>query len=365
MGACQDEAWACNGGVIQVRFDQGTVLLSGPMDGPEGDALHKLPCVYDSRVRAWRAQARMYPQILRELHGHVPYEDHARAYNTLQLEEQNALPMRPYQLAALESWQAARKRGVVVLPTGAGKSYVALKAILSVQRSTLILAPTIDLVQQWASDLERRLGQPIGRYGGGDKDLRDVTVSTYDSGILIMPHFGNRFGLLICDECHHLPSGITSSVAENCIAPFRLGLTATPERTDGMHERLDELIGPEVHRSGITELEGRFLAQYQAEVIEVAMDGDEYQRYQQNRSVYLDFVRSRGINFSAPDGWTSFIQTAARDPRGRAVMAAYREQRRLARAPVVQNCAYAGNYCKSMRMNAALFLPTITTPLIA
>jgi superfamily II DNA or RNA helicase len=318
-----------NACVITLRFDDGTILL----EGPEED-IHRVEhlCVRDPRVRAWRAPARAYAEILRTLHGQVAYRDEAQAYDKLELSETDPMPLRPYQQAALEAWTGNKGSGVVVLPTGAGKSYVAIKAILAVARSAIVLAPTIDLVHQWAADLERRLGVSVGRYGGGDKDLRPITFSTYDSGILIMPHYGNRFGLLICDECHHLPAGVTSTVADCCIAPYRLGLTATPERTDGMHDRLSELIGPEVHRSQIGDLEGRFLANYQAEVIEVAMDGDEFQRYQANRSVYLDFVRSQGINFGAPDGWTTFIQTAARAPHGREVMAAYREQRRLSRA---------------------------------
>ena len=221
---------------------------------------------------------------------------------------------------------------MVVLPTGAGKSYVAVQAMLSVQRSTLILAPTIDLVQQWVRNLSKSLGERIGQYGGGEKDLQMTAVATYDSGVMIMPHYGNRFGLLICDECHHLPSGVFRQVADCSIAPFRLGLTATPERSDGQHELFAQLLGPEVYRTQITDLEGSYLAQYQVEVLEVPLDVDEAASYHDNRQVYLQFVRSRGINFSQPDGWQRFIAEAARDPNGRQIMAAYREQKRISRA---------------------------------
>ncbi len=64
--------------------------------------------------------------------------------------------MRPYQEQALASWLAAKKRGVVVLPTGAGKSYLALRALLAAARSTLVLAPTIELVEQWVRELSAR-----------------------------------------------------------------------------------------------------------------------------------------------------------------------------------------------------------------
>jgi len=249
--------------VLTLRFDDGTLLLEGaePHLGLVGDLV-----TWDPRVKAHRARAGDYQRLVRAVHGKADYADEAKAYAELQLRESEPMPMRPYQRAALEAWEGNKRRGVVVLPTGAGKTYVALKAMLSAQRSTLVLCPTIDLVQQWASDLERRLGIEVGRYGGGERELRDVTVSTYDSGILIMPSKGNRFGLLVCDECHHLPAPVTAQAAQACLAPFRLGLTATPERSDGSHSALAELLGPQVHRVDITELEGGYLASYQAEV---------------------------------------------------------------------------------------------------
>jgi len=316
--------------VITVRFVEGTLTVAGLGDlAPLLEGL----VVADSRIAMHRAVARNYAEILRRLHAaKLPYDDQAKQYGELELREHGARPLRGYQEESLAAWQAARRRGVVVLPTGAGKSYVALKAILACQRSALILAPTIDLVHQWAKDLTERLGVPIGQYGGGEKDLQDITVSTYDSAILIMPFHGNRFGLLICDECHHLPAGITSGAADACLAPFRLGLTATPERADGLEQRLDELLGPIVHRTHITELEGTFLASYQVETIEAPLDADEQEIYASNRAEYLAFVRRSNISFSAPDGWARFIAAASRDHEGRAVLRAYREQRRIMRS---------------------------------
>ena len=315
--------------MLTLRFEDGTITLDGL--GEHAGLLDGL-CVWDGRIGRHRAKASQYAEIVRRLHGTVAYDDQAKAYGTLELTEQRARALRPYQQQAIDAWLAAKRRGVVVLPTGAGKSYVAVKCLLACARSTLVLAPTIDLVQQWVHDLEQRLGCEIGQYGGGEKSLKPVTVSTYDSAVLFMPWHGNRFGLLVCDECHHLPAGVTSLAAEGCIAPFRLGLTATPERADGMHARLDALIGPEVHRSQIAELEGNFLANYQVEVIHVELDPDELEAYTVNRREYLAFARSTGVDFGAPDGWQRFIAAAARDPRGRAAMRCYREQKRLSRA---------------------------------
>jgi superfamily II DNA or RNA helicase len=314
---------------VGIDFADGTLLLS---DLGEAAALLDGLVVWDQRVGRHRASAYRYAAILRALHGRADYEDRAKGYAELALHEAAPRPMRAYQTAALAAWQAAQRRGVVVLPTGAGKSYVALRAILACQRSALVIAPTIDLVQQWAGDLAERLGTEVGQYGGGEKTMRPVTVATYDSAVLFMPWHGHRFGLLVCDECHHLPAAATSSVATACLAPFRLGLTATPERADGGHERLTDLLGPIVHRTAISELEGNFLASYQAEIVETTLDPDEAIAYADARQEYLAFTRSVGVDFSKPDGWQQFLSAAARDSRGRAAMRAYRTQRAISRA---------------------------------
>ena len=315
--------------MITLRFTDGSLILAGLGDH---HALVAELCVWDERIAMHRAAACAYAEVVRRLHGRVEYDDQAKSYATLELHERQPRALRPYQQTALEAWLAAQRRGVVVLPTGAGKSYLALRCMLACNRATLVLAPTIDLVQQWAADLEERLGIAIGQYGGGEKSLQSVTVSTYDSAVLFMPWYGNRFGFLVCDECHHLPAGATSQAALMCLAPFRLGLTATPERTDGGHARLDQLLGVQVHRTEINELEGSFLASYEVEVVEVALDADELASYTVNRRDYLAFARRMGVNFAAPDGWQRFLAAAARDAEGRSAMRCYREQKRLARA---------------------------------
>src|SRR5690606_17799645 len=109
-------------------------------------------------------------------------------------------------------------------------------------------------------------------------------------------------------------------------------LTATPERADGMEHRLDDLLGPIVHRTQITELEGSFLATYQVETIEAPLDADEQAAYEQNRATYLACVRRSGIDCRSPDGWARFIAAASRDHEGRTSLRAYREQRRIMRS---------------------------------
>jgi superfamily II DNA or RNA helicase len=272
-----------------------------------------------------------YADIVRALHAaKVPYEDTARRYAELASGAQIQREPRPYQAEALEAWRAARGRGVVVLPTGAGKSHVAILAIDDKRRSTLVVAPTLDLVRQWYDLLGATFGGTIGLVGGGEHDVQPLTVTTYDSAHLHMEHFGGRFGLVVFDECHHLPSSAYALAARACLAPFRLGLTATPERADGRDADLDALIGTVVYRKDIVELSGDYLAEYDVERVAIPLTEAERAEYDAERAIYRGFVTSQGIRMSSPAGWGEFIMRAARSEDGRRAMLAYRRQRTLA-----------------------------------
>jgi superfamily II DNA or RNA helicase len=239
----------------------------------------------------------------------------------------------PHQSEAIAAWRRAQSRGVVVLPTGAGKTFVAELAIQEIQRSAVILVPTIDLMGQWYDLLSSSFGGEIGLLGGGSHDIRDITVSTYDSAYLHLDRYGDRFGLAIFDECHHLPSPSYAHAAEALIAPFRLGLTATPDRPDGRHELLDDLIGPRAYAKQITDLAGDLLADYEVVTVPVDLSDDELERYVENRRTYRDFVASKQISMGDPKGWGRFIMLSSRSEEGRRAFRAYREQRRIALFP--------------------------------
>lgn len=237
---------------------------------------------------------------------------------------------RPFQLEAHRAWLDHAGRGVVVLPTGSGKSHVALMAIESRQRSCLVVAPTLDLVRQWYDLLRTGFGCQVGLVGGGEYHVDDLTVTTYDSAFLHMENIGNRFGLVVFDECHHLPGPSYALAAQLCLAPFRLGLTATPERTDGRDEMLRALIGEVVYRRDVTELSGEFLAPYETIQIEVELSAAEREQYQVARAEYLAFLRRHGIRMNGPQAFGSFIMRAARSEEGRRALDAYGRQRELA-----------------------------------
>jgi superfamily II DNA or RNA helicase len=314
----------------------GTIEIRGLPDG------HRLlaGALWDARTACHRAPAVLYADVVRALVGQgVVYEDRARGYAELDRSVCARREPRPYQNEALEAWKKARGRGIVVLPTGAGKTQVALMAIADKQRSTLVVAPTLDLVGQWYDQLRLSFGEPVGVVGGGQHDVQAITVITYDSAHLSMDHLGAKFGLVVFDECHHLPSGSYSWAARACLAPFRLGLSATPERTDGRDADLDLLIGPVVYRKDIVELAGDYLAEYETEQIGIELLPNEREEYERERGVYRAFVTRHGIRTGAPGGWDDFIRMASRSGEGRRALTAYRRQRELAfTAPAKLDC---------------------------
>ena len=245
-----------------------------------------------------------------------------------------AIEPRPYQEDALTAWLAQGSAGVVVLPTGAGKTFVAAMAVVETGLWTLAVVPTIDLLQQWRTALATALSlniDDIGTFGGGEKELKPITIITYDSAALY-PRELSRFGLLIFDECHHLPAPTYRLIAESAFTPLRLGLSATPERSDMAHIELDELIGPEVYRRSPAELtEGRYLAQYQEKIIDIALSGEDEIRYAEQRRIYSSFLRRRRIVIRSPEDFQQkLIFLSARDPEARTAMLAWREARQIA-----------------------------------
>jgi superfamily II DNA or RNA helicase len=144
---------------------------------------------------------------------------------------------------------------------------------------------------------------------------------------------------MVFDECHHLPSAAYAMAARQSLAPFRLGLTATPpsrsdgrdgDRADGREALLAELIGPIVYQKDIVDLAGDYLAEYDTERIAVDLAPAERAEYDAERAIYRGFVERNGIRMSSPTGWSEFIMRSSGSVEGRRAMAAYRRQRELA-----------------------------------
>ncbi len=187
--------------------------------------------------------------------------------------------LRDYQAAALCAWELAGQRGVVVLPTGSGKTRVALGAMASTRLPALCLVPTRVLLEQWQREIAAVYPHPVGCHGDGRHDVTPVTVATFESAYRHMDHLGARFGLLIVDEAHHFGCGFRDEALEMTLASARLGLTATPPRDATHAPRLAELIGPTVYELAIGDLTGGFLASFDTVVLHLDLTEAERTRY--------------------------------------------------------------------------------------
>ncbi|MDQ4054484.1 MAG: DEAD/DEAH box helicase, partial [Actinomycetota bacterium] len=216
-------------GMLGARVDDDTVLVHASERGNLKQALLKL---------GWPAE---------DFAGYVDGEAHAIAL------DETEWHLRDYQRDAAESfWHGGS--GVVVLPCGAGKTLVGAAAMAHAQATTLILVTNTVSARQWKDELIRRTSltaEEIGEYSGSVKEVRPVTIATYQVMTTrrkgVYSHLelldARDWGLIIYDEVHLLPAPIFRMTA-NLQARRRIGLTATLVREDGREGDVFSLIGP-------------------------------------------------------------------------------------------------------------------------
>ncbi|HEY9782125.1 MAG TPA: DEAD/DEAH box helicase family protein [Leptolyngbyaceae cyanobacterium] len=309
-------------------FDRGTLVLHPP---PKGKSWVDY-ATWDDRVEKFRIRAIHYRSLVEALQAEGSnFSDEAKAFEPLELMPSMEMEPYPHQSEALAAWKQAGRKGVVVLPTAAGKTYLAQLAMQATPRSTLIVVPTLDLMHQWYAHLKAAFPDvEVGLLGGGSRDRTPILISTYDSAAIHAESLGNRYALLIFDECHHLPTDFNRVIAEYAIAPYRLGLTATPERTDGKHADLNILIGAEVYRKTAEELAGKALAEHQVVQIKVKLSQHERDRYNQLIQTRNEFLQQSKITLGSIKGWQLFVQASARSQAGRRAMLAHRGAKEIA-----------------------------------
>lgn len=311
-----------------LTFDRGTLLLHPP---PRGKAWIDF-ATWDDRVEKFRIRAIDYRPLVEALREEgVAFQDEARGFVPLDLESQLTLTPYPHQQEALDAWKRAGRCGVVVLPTAAGKTYLAQLCLEATPRSTLVVVPTLDLMHQWYAHLKAAFPKAdIGLLGGGSHDRTAILVATYNSAAIHAERIGERYGLVVFDECHHLPTEFHRVIAEYSLAPYRLGLTATPERSDGKHDDLARLIGAEVYRRSSAELAGQALAEYRVEQIQVQLSPEERDRYNELIARRNQFLQQSRIGLSSLQGWQNFVRASARSREGRRAMKAHHEAKAIA-----------------------------------
>jgi superfamily II DNA or RNA helicase len=311
-----------------LTFDRGTLLLHPPPRGKDWVEF----ATWDDRVEKFRIRAIHYRPLVECLQAEGQnFSDEAKAYEQLELVSSATMQPYPHQEQALSAWQQAGSQGVVVLPTASGKTYLAQLAMQVTSRSTLIVVPTLDLMHQWYANLKAAFPKiEIGLLGGGSRDKTPILVATYDSATIHAETLGNKYGLLVFDECHHLPTDFFRAIAEYAIAPFRLGLTATPDRTDGRHNDLHFLIGPTVFSKRPEDLAGDALAEHKIVQIMVKLSKEDGDRYGDLMKIRNDFLKQSNIKISSLEGWKKFIMASARSPLGRQAMLAHNQAKAIA-----------------------------------
>ncbi|MHA7280674.1 DNA repair helicase XPB [Arthrobacter sp. MDT2-2] len=188
--------------------------------------------------------------------------------------------LRPYQQLAVENFWSGGS-GVVVLPCGAGKTLVGAAAMATSQTTTLILVTNTVSARQWKDELLKRTSlteDEIGEYSGAVKEVRPVTIATYQVLTTkrggLYPHLelldANDWGLIVYDEVHLLPAPIFKMTAD-LQARRRLGLTATLVREDGREGEVFSLIGPKRYDAPWKDIEAQgYIAP--ADCVEVRVD---------------------------------------------------------------------------------------------
>lgn len=315
---------------LRLRFQGGTLVLD------EATAETTLPSPFRLVKGKPRCPAVHYAALLPWLRQHNVHDSVPR-WRTLNVRLVDPRQPHPYQLEALDAWLAAGGHGSVVLPTGAGKTLVAIHAIARIARSALVIVPTIDLLHQWYAVLTTAFPDTeIGVYYGLEKDLRDVTITTYHSASAYIGDFGDAFKLLVFDEVHHLPAPAWQEIALMSVAPHRLGLTATYPQNDGLGwqppegRSLDDLIGPLVYTKTVDDLSGRELADYRTLRIRVDLTPDERQAYDAAYGDYAGYSREARLREShGPGWWSEYTRRSAFDPEARHAKVAERRLRRI------------------------------------
>ena len=248
-------------GLVGEQIDEATAIVHPSQRGTLKQALLKL---------GWPAE---------DLAGYVDGEHHDIAL------DEDGWQLREYQKFAADSFFSGGS-GVVVLPCGAGKTVVGAAAMARARCTTLILVTNTVSARQWKDELVRRTTltpDEIGEYSGSRKEVRPVTIATYQVITTkrhgVHPHLelfeARDWGLVIYDEVHLLPAPVFRMTAD-LQARRRLGLTATLVREDGHEDDVFSLIGPKRYDAPWKELENQgYIAPADCVEVRVTLDDDE------------------------------------------------------------------------------------------
>lgn len=311
---------------MRLTYDRGTLLIETASFNRN---LSGLPGIrWDSRVNKFRAPGYCYSLIQNELSKQqIEFLESVWRIRH-DLAKWNTPELRPYQSAALASWQLSGERGIVVLPTGAGKTRLGLTAMARLKKSTLCLVPTRVLMYQWVDEIQKFYTGPVGIYGDGNRKCEPITVATFESAYRQMGLLGNQFEFLIIDEVHHFLSGVRTEALQMSIAPQRLGLTATLSNGALKETEIYNLVGPMVYELNINDLKGTYLSNF--EIISLHLDLTNWERDFYTVEIDLfDKFQKRFFQLCPEGRWSDMARHASKSEVGKRAMIGWQRIKKL------------------------------------
>jgi superfamily II DNA or RNA helicase len=233
--------------------------------------------------------AKLQERLQQSLAGRLDWQLNTEV-QTLAIVKRHQLSLREDQLEAVSAFARGGRRGLIVMPTGTGKTVVAIEIMNQHRSSVLVVVPVRDLMYQWHSRILDTTGIDAGLIGDGIHRVSPISVTTYDSAAIHMPRIGDKFSMIVFDEVHHLAARWRSDAARMSAAPCRLGLTATLPGDSDRLETLHQLIGPTLYQQSIKQASGKTLADYDVRRIAVKMTDDESSRYRELSAIVQHFV---------------------------------------------------------------------------
>jgi superfamily II DNA or RNA helicase len=292
------EAWEESKATVWLGEDGWLYVSSRRLLKPVFERLGFTPA-YDRELKAFRLPPHWYARLVEALKsGGIPVEDRLGLLEGARLPRRIEFQgeLRDYQEEALEAWERNRGRGVIALPTGAGKTVVAIAAVARLQAWTLVVVYTKEHVHQWIQAFRKftDAGGLVGAYYGEEKRLAPITVTTYQTAFRKIRLFAPRYAFLVFDEAHHLPADKFRAIAMQMPAPYRMGLSATIEREDGKHEEIFPLVGGVVYHTtpGRLTSEG-YLAPFTIRLVRVKLSPQRRLEYERLRREYQKLAEGR------------------------------------------------------------------------
>lgn len=324
---------------MQIDFNQGTLRLRDIDQEALARIEAQVPLLADARQNCWLCDA-MHAQTVERIVGQCSGTDatilsdsHRRHH--LAIPSMRLPPLREDQQQAIDAFHQGGRQGLVIMPTGTGKTVVALSLVAQMKTSTLVVVPVRDLMYQWHTKVLEAFGIDAGLIGDGVHRVSPISVTTYDSAAIHMPRIGDQFQMIIFDEVHHLAGPWRSDAARMSTARIRLGLTATPPSDPERMQRLQQLVGSVLYQQSIREASGKTLADYTVQRIVVRMDEAEdraYRRYGKTIQQFVQLCREENPAFQWDETY-KMVADAASDPEraqaANVALRAFRAKRKI------------------------------------